>query len=325
MARRPKPWYWKARKAFYVTIDGKQHPLGPDKAEAHRRFHELMSKPKTAIVAGSVAEVIEHFMDWLEVNRPKSYDWYKRRIDKFYPTIRDFRIAELKPHHIQKELDSHEWSDAFKAGCVTAMKRCFNWAMEQEHIEKNPLRGLKKPEAGHREQTITQDDFDTALSHVPNQNFRDIAGFIWYTGCRPEEAVKITPGMVDLPNARIVIPRPEAKKKKRPRIIYLCPEAREIVERNIGNSPTLFVNTLGHQWTAYAIACTWGRIAKKTGVKYCSYALRHSYATHQLQTGTDPVTVATLLGHSDTSMLAKVYANLSPEYLASKARRNGGS
>lgn len=321
MARRPKPWYWKERKAWYVTINRIRHNLGTEKAQAYKAFHNLMTKPET-IVRGSVAEVLEKFMDWTEKNRPKSYDWYKKRLDRFYPLISNLFLSELRPLHIQEELDKHDWSDAYKAGCVTALKRVFNWSLKQGYIDRNPLLGLTKPEAGRREQILTQEQFDTALSHVPNQNFKDIASFIWYTGCRPEEAVKIDPSMVQ--GDKIVIPRPEAKKKKKPRIIYLCPEAKEIVERNIGNSP-LFLNTQGRQWTAYAIACTWGRIEKKTGVRYCSYALRHSYATHKLQSGTDAVTVATLLGHQDTSMLAKVYANLEEKYLLANAGRNACS
>ena len=31
MARRPKPWFWKARDAWYVTIGGERHLLGEDK------------------------------------------------------------------------------------------------------------------------------------------------------------------------------------------------------------------------------------------------------------------------------------------------------
>lgn len=324
MPRRPEPWYREQVGEYYVTIKGKQHRLGPDKDKAYDAFHELMTKQQPEIVTGTVAEVIERYMDWVQVNRPKSYTWYKKRIAHFYDSIKNLRTQKLRPLHIQTIMDKADWSDAYKAGCVTAMKRAFNWAVDQGYLDRNPLRGLKKPDPGHREQTLTQEQFDTALSHVPNQNFKDIAGFVWYTGCRPEEVVKITPDMVDLPNSRVIIPRLDAKKKKRPRIIYLCPEARAIVERNIGNTPTLFLNTKGRQWNAFAIACTWGRIEKKTGVRYCATALRHSYATHQLQTGTDAVTVATLLGHSDTSMLAKVYANLSPEYLAAKAKRNDG-
>jgi integrase len=286
-----------------------------------------MAKPERTIVSGTVAEILEHFMDWTEKNRPKSYEWYKKRIDHFYPKVRDLRTSDLRPLHIQQVLDKHDWSDAYKAGCVTAMKRAFNWGLEQGYIDHNPLRGLKKPDPGRREQIISEKEFEEALACVPNQSFHDIAGFIWFTGCRPEEAVKIEAAMCDLPNSRIIIPRPEAKKKKRPRVIYLCEEALEIVNRNIGNLPTLFLNTQGRPWTAYSIANTWGRIEKKTGKRYCSYALRHSYITHKLKTGTDTVTLAHLVGHEDTSMISKVYGHvgLDPEYMRSQARRNAGS
>lgn len=127
MARRPKPWYREERGEWFVTFRGVQHRLGPDKTEAYRRFHELVAKPEQTVVSGSVAEVIEHFMDWTEKNRTKSYKWYKKRIDHFYPKIRDMRTSDLRPLHIQQVLDKYDWSDAYNAGCVTAMKRVFNW------------------------------------------------------------------------------------------------------------------------------------------------------------------------------------------------------
>jgi integrase len=326
MPRRPEPWYREQVGEYYVTIRGKQHRLGPDKDKAYDKFHELMTKQQGVIVTGSVAEVIERFMDWVQVNRPKSYTWYKKRIDRFYKDIKDLGTNEIKPLHIREILDAAKWSDAYKAGCVTAMKRVFNFAVEHGYMDRNPLRGLKKPDPGRREQLISQQEFDQSLGHVPNQNFKDVVRFIWYTGCRPEEAVKIEPKMVDLKLSRILIPRKQAKKKKRPRVIYLCPEAREIVERNMSNSP-LFLNTKGRAWTAYAIACTWGRIAKKTGKRFCSYALRHSYITDQLMAGTDAVTLASLVGHEDTSMIAKVYAHVThdPAYMLKHAARKSAS
>jgi integrase len=287
-----------------------------------------MARPEKVIRSGSVAEVIEQFMDWTKANRPKSYEWYKKRIDHFYKLIADLSIDALRPLHIQKKLDKHAWSPAFKAGCVTAVKRCFNWALEQGYIDKNPLRGLKKPDAGHREMVISQEEFDEALSHVRNPSFKDMARFQWFTGCRPEEAVRVTAAMYEPGLSRIVIPIVSAKGKKRPRVIYLCDQAKAIVERNLKNAPTLFLNTKGRPWQCGTVASTWGRIEKKTGKRFCAYGLRHSYATHQLQNGTDCVTLATLLGHADTAMLSRVYANLSqdPAYLRKQAaRRNGGS
>ena len=34
MARRPTPWFRKDRNAWFVTIDGVRHNLGPDKQTA---------------------------------------------------------------------------------------------------------------------------------------------------------------------------------------------------------------------------------------------------------------------------------------------------
>ena len=67
MARLAKPWSRKQVRERYLTIDGQQHRLGPDKKDAYRRFRELMARPKTTIVTGTVAEVSERFRDWTEV------------------------------------------------------------------------------------------------------------------------------------------------------------------------------------------------------------------------------------------------------------------
>ena len=66
--------------------------------------------------------------------------------------------------------------------------------------------------------------------------------------------------------------------------------------------------------------------AAQLAPRYSLYALRHSWATHALQKGVDPLTVAILMGHEDPSMLAKVYQHLSlnPRHLLEQARRAAG-
>lgn len=63
------------------------------------------------------------------------------------------------------------------------------------------------------------------------------------------------------------------------------------------------------------------RSLKRLVPNYSLYALRHSWATRALQRGVDPLTTAILMGHSDPSMLAKVYQHLAlnPEHLRSQA------
>lgn len=49
---------------------------------------------------------------------------------------------------------------------------------------------------------------------------------------------------------------------------------------------------------------------RKHALKLCLYAYRHSFGHRKLTEGTDSLVVATLMGHKDTVMLAKVYGHL---------------
>ena len=66
MARRPKPWFWKARGAWYVTIAGERHSLGEDKDEAYDLFYSLMRQPQQRKVSAEwVAAIFDAFLEWV--------------------------------------------------------------------------------------------------------------------------------------------------------------------------------------------------------------------------------------------------------------------
>lgn len=65
------------------------------------------------------------------------------------------------------------------------------------------------------------------------------------------------------------------------------------------------------------------RMACGFAPKLSLYALRHTWATNALQKGVDPLTTAILMGHSDPSMLSKVYQHvaLNPAHMLSQAKK----
>jgi integrase len=130
---------------------------------------------------------------------------------------------------------------------------------------------------------------------------------------------------VDLANCRWVFPPKEAKGKKRHRIIYLNPDALQLTRaalQNVKDGP-LFRNRRGNPWHPYAVNCPFTRLKERIGRRLCLYVFRHSFATRMLTAGVDPMTVATLLGHADTSMLGKVYQHLTqcPQHLLTHLNR----
>jgi hypothetical protein len=60
------------------------------------------------------------------------------------------------------------------------------------------------------------------------------------------------------------------------------------------------------------------KVTRRYGTKYCLYAFRHTWCNRALKNGVDPITVSVLMGHADTSMLAKVYQHLGPQLPAER-------
>jgi integrase len=184
---------------------------------------------------------------------------------------------------------------------------------------------MEKPPGGRRNTVVSPKEFEEILGSVRGREARDLLTVTWETGCRAQEILAVEARHVDLVSSRWVFPPEETKTKKAPRIVYLTPKAREITERllSVHSEGKLFRNSEGRAWTTEAVNCLFQRIQKKVGKKYCLTVLRHSWCTHALTNGVDSVTVSVLMGHADTSMVARVYSHLThaPQYLLDQARK----
>lgn len=270
MARRPKPWYWKARDGWYVTINGERHSLGPEKGEAFDAFHRLMTQPRQVkVAADSVAAIIDAFLEWCSNHRATdTYVWYRYRLERFARLHPDLTTQDLKPYHVQTWLDSlDELSDGSKRNHGRAIKTCLRWAEKQGYIARSPISHLELPGGGKREIVISQDEFDQILSLVPDRGFRDLLITTWETGCRPQESLIVEARHVDLRHNRWVFPQTQAKGKKFSRVVYLPEQALEITKRLVFQYPEgrLFRNSRGEPWTTNSVNHAFVRLQMRLG------------------------------------------------------------
>lgn len=323
MAHFPKPFWRKARKAWFVQIDKKFHNLGAEKEPAFKEYHRLMAlenRQEAIHQVGNVVAILDLYLDWCQRNRaPDTYEWYSWRINLFCKSIpAGLQVGSLKHYHLDQWLDKNKWGASMRHSCCRAIMRGLSWAKKKGYIDASPLTDYEKPRPKKRNVVIPPAEFDRILQNVKGP-FVDLLVVTWETAARPQESLIVEARHVDVENKRWVFPVDESKGEQAPRIVYLNEKALEITKRLMEKYPAgpLFRNRDGVPWTTDAVNCAFIRLQKKIGKKYCLYNLRHSWLDGALKRGVDALTCAILMGHRDPGTIAKVYQHLSqsPDYL----------
>jgi len=328
--RQPKPFFRNYTQTWYVTLGGKQINLGPDEEEAFRQYHELMaSRGRAQVTFNFVPHLLDDYLTWVQENRSEgTYNKCLHYLNLFVKHLgAGLKISRLEPIHLIRWVESNKpWSSSTGNDAISIVQRAFNWAVKRGHIVRSPIALVEgKPKKTRRETVYTPSEWDELRGLIRDRAFGDLLDFMWSTGCRPKEARTMGANHIDLPNAMVIFPPSEAKGETTERVIFLPDEAAEICQRRMNEHPTgpLMRNTQGRPWTKDAINCRFQRLKKKLDRPMCAYAIRHSYATEGLKRGVDSLTLAQIMGHSDTSMLARHYAHLArnPSYLRDQARK----
>ncbi|QDS92514.1 Tyrosine recombinase XerD [Roseimaritima multifibrata] len=327
MPRKPKPFFRKQTKSWYCSINGRQISLGKDKKQAEQKFYELMTdRESVAADVGSLYDLSQVYLDWCQANRkPTTYDSYLHYLKSFIQSVgKRLKPSQLKTHHVTKWHEGLAISSTSQNDAVSKVQRMLNWAVEQDYISRNPIVGMKKPKRKRRDIFYSPEQWAQIRAEATGP-FVDFLDFLYITGCRPKEARTIEKRHLHSGDL-IIFPIDESKGETDSRVIYLVPEAQEIVNRLAQEHPTgpVFINTRGNPWSKDSIKCRLTRISKKVGFRVIAYGARHSWATEALTTGgIDPISVAHLMGHKDPSMVARVYSHIAknPNFLRQQAMK----
>ena len=325
MPKMPKPWYRKSKGAWFICLGGKQILLAKgkaNKAEAEKRYHEIMllqsagAEPESSQT--TVASLCEAYLAWCHRHRRKStYEWYLFFLQDFAENRGRNRVCDLKPYHITRWVDSHNWNDSSVRCAITCIKRVLNWAVDEGLIASHALRNVKKPKACSRKRVLSDAEVH-ALIADSDEHFADFLKALRGTGARPVELRELLWSQVELEQGICVLHEHKTSTQQdEPRILILTTEMQALFARRKAkypNSDHVFLNRFGKPWTRNAVGLRMKRLRDRLGLdpKVVAYTVRHTFGTRALLNGVDLKTLSQLMGHSSVST-TETYLHLAHE------------
>lgn len=202
------------------------------------------------------------------------------------------------------------------------LKAFLNWLVNEEHIEKNPMRNIKPPRLPKRiVRPFSEEDIRNLLLLCSGNRFLDLRNraiilLFLDTGLRLSELAGIQ--LVDIDFDRETIPvMGKGAKERVVRIGKTTQKAliRYILKRN-DEHECFWVTEERHPMTKSGIQIAVKRLCKRaniTGCKLGPHTFRHTAAINYLRNGGGEFTLQIMLGHSTLAMTRKYASSFSTE------------
>lgn len=213
---------------------------------------------------------------------------------------------------------------------LASIKAFYRFLTAERYIRRNPAEVLEAANRGlHLPKVLSVAEVD-ALLDTPNlgtpDGYRDktMLEVLYATGMRVSELVNVPLKNVDLKMEYVIVMGKGSKERMLPlgRTAlhylehYISVVRPQLLHGKPDSSKALFVTSWGGPMTRerfYEIIVAYGQSAGLSK-KVTPHMLRHSFATHLLNNGTDLRVVQELLGHADIST-TQIYTHLDIERL----------
>jgi integrase/recombinase XerC len=278
---------------------------------------------------------VKHFFLYLENERglsPRTLKAYQRDLDQLLKFLAQEEIdqpEQITQHHIRAFIaQRHRQGQGGKSlqRLLSAIRSLFRWMLREGIAEHNPATPVKAPKSPrHLPATLDADTIGQLLD-IPCDTplaIRDkaIMELFYSSGLRLSELAELRWEQVDLPSGMVTVTGKGNKSRMVP-VGRIAAEAllewrKARVKFASFEEPHVFVSQRGDPIATRTIQSRIRYWAKRQGMAQSIYPhlLRHSFASHMLESSGDLRAVQELLGHADIST-TQIYTHLDFQHLA---------
>jgi len=280
--------------------------------------------------------LLEMFLNHLLVEKRASrhtVDNYRRDLNHFRNFCseqsighwREVSQADVRMHIAQRRRQGLEAKSLQRE--LSAIRSFFHYLATHREVENNPAKQIKAPKQARKlPKTLDVDQMAGLLNASPSSKLeiRDVAMFelFYSSGLRLSELAALDIPDIDW-SAQVLTVR--SGKGGTARVLPIGSKAMQALNAWItarrqllaGEQPALFVSGRGIRLTGRSIQLRLKRwcLAKGSTQHVHPHMLRHSFASHLLESSQDLRAVQELLGHSNIST-TQIYTHLDFQHLA---------
>jgi integrase/recombinase XerC len=278
--------------------------------------------------------LLEEFLDQLAHQRrlsPGTTRNYRRAVEQLFALNDGVPLEKFEAQHMRRtvsQLHARGMSGRTIAYLLSGWRGFFNWLVKHRDFPHNPCVGLRAPRGPKALPKALSPDLMARLLETPAQGpaqSRDKAMFelLYSSGLRLAELVSLDAagGEGMLRQAEVTVTGKGAKTRTVPVGSKACAAiAAWLAERDGLARPgetALFVGARGRRISPSSVRYALSQWARRLGLPQHvhPHMLRHSFATHLLQSSGDLRAVQEMLGHSSIST-TQVYTHLDFQHLA---------
>ncbi len=280
---------------------------------------------KTTIVAESKRSqeyllALRLLQTQLEVCRysPSTRITYFRLFRSFLRHVYPLPLHRITNQHVrtyhQALIRERNISRSYQNQSVNALKFYLEKVLGQDRqrIElERPLKQRKLPEV------LSLKEVQSILQHTANTKHKAMLTTLYSSGLRIGELLNLRIQDIDGEQQRIWV---RAGKGQKDRVTLLSPLLLKLLRkyyREYQPREYLFEGPPGGQYSGSSVRKVLGRAVKKAGIRKAvrPHTLRHSFATHLLENGTNLRYIQELLGHNSPKT-TEIYTHVSSKKLS---------
>lgn len=209
---------------------------------------------------------------------------------------------------------------------LSAIRGFYNFLQREQFIENNPVADVSAPRMQKKlPDLLDVDEINRLLTEGPQNPLRlrdhAIMELMYSSGLRLAELVNLNIGAIDLSQGQVHVLGKGNKSRYLPIGAAACKVLRRWLDArpNIAaeNELAVFVNNRGKRLSPRAVQQRLAQLAREQGLdKHVHpHMLRHSFASHLLESSGDLRAVQEMLGHADIST-TQIYTHLDFQHLA---------